>query len=141
MSWLFVGEIGYQPQVEDAVPSADGESVSLSEVAGPDRLLEPGEDPHAHEEQGEDHAEGTQGDEQGEVVVDPHIWFDLDVMADVAVRAGDAEAYRGNAKALRAELGVLATELDEVLGGECSHQEVIVSHQAYGYLFAPHGSC
>ncbi len=145
---LFVGEIGYQPQVEEAVPSADGESVSLSEVAGPDRLLEPGEDPHAHEEQGEDHAEGTQGDEQGEVVVDPHIWFDLDVMADVAVRAGeafaaadpdDAEAYRGNAEALRAELGVLATELDEVLGGECSHQEVIVSHQAYGYLLAPHG--
>ncbi|CAN5819954.1 hypothetical protein BH23ACT1_BH23ACT1_09230 [soil metagenome] len=46
-----MGEIGYQPQVEEAVPSADGESVSLSEVAGPDRLLEPGEDPHAHEEQ------------------------------------------------------------------------------------------
>ncbi|CAN5819997.1 hypothetical protein BH23ACT1_BH23ACT1_09240 [soil metagenome] len=82
--------------------------------------------------------------------MDPHIWFDLDVMADVAVRAGEAfaaadpdkaEAYRGNAEALRAELGVLAAELDEVLGEECSHQEVIVSHQDYGYLLAPHGSC
>lgn len=145
---LFVGEIGYQPQLEEAVPSSEGTSVSLSEVAGPDRLLEPSEDPHAHEEQGEDDAEGSAGEEQGEVVVDPHIWFDPDVMADAAVAAGeafaatdpdDAGAYRANAEALRVELGDLATELDEVLGGECSHQEVIVSHQAYGYLLAPHG--
>ena len=145
---LFVGDIGYQPQVEEAVTSTDGEAVSLSEVAGPDRLLEPGDDPHAHEGEGEDHAEGGAGEEDADAVVDPHIWFDPEVMADAAVRAGDAfaradpanaEAYRANAGALRAELVALAREVDDVLGGDCTHEEVIVSHQAYGYLLEPHG--
>lgn len=134
---LFVGEIAYQPQVEEAVTSAEGTVVSLSDVAGPARLLEAGDDPH-----GPGPAQG------GDAVVDPHIWFDPEVMADAAVRVGEAFAaadpgnaatYLGNAEALVAEFADLGRELDGVLGGECTHGEAIVSHQAYGYLLEPHG--
>lgn len=149
---LFVGEIGYQPQVESAVASAQGEALSLSDVAGPDRLLEPVED--AHGEEGEERAgkiegEGEQAEEhEEEAIVDAHIWFDTEVMAEAAVQAGEAFAaadpdnaagYREKAEALSEEFTGLGEELDAVLGGECRHQEAIVSHQAYGYLLAPYG--
>ncbi|MBW3645509.1 MAG: metal ABC transporter substrate-binding protein, partial [Actinobacteria bacterium] len=110
---LYVGEIGYQPQVESAVADAEGEVVSLSEVAGEERLLEPGADPHAHDgdqEGGEGHDDHAG---EGDAVVDAHIWFDPEVMADVAVRTGEAfaaadpdnaETYQQNAAALGEEL-------------------------------------
>ncbi len=142
---LYVGEIGYQPQVESAVADAEGEVVSLHEVAGEERLLEVGGDPHAHDdnqERGDDHAG------EGDAAVDAHIWFDPEVMADVAVRTGEAfaaadpdnaETYQQNAAALAEELVGLRGELDDVLDGECRHDEAIVSHQAYGYLLEPYG--
>ena len=154
---LFVGDIGYQPQVESAVGSAEGEVVSLSEVAGDERLLAPGEDPSAHEEgeegegeEGDEHAGEGEGEHAGEAeaVVDAHIWFDPEVMADVATRTGEAfavadpdnaETYRENAAALNEELTGLRGELDGILGGECRHDEAIVSHQAYGYLLESYG--
>ncbi len=137
---LYVGQIGYQPQVEAAVGSAEGEVVSLSEVAGEERLLESGDDPHAHEEDVE------RG--EGEAVVDAHIWFDPEVMADVAIRTGEvfaaadpenAETYQQKAATLGEELTGLRGELDDILGGDCRHDEAIVSHQAYGYLLEPYG--
>ncbi|MDQ3353465.1 MAG: metal ABC transporter substrate-binding protein [Actinomycetota bacterium] len=146
---LFVGNIGYQPQVEDAIADAGGEVVSLAEVAGPDRLLEPVEEAHADEggEAGAGEAEGEDAGEE-EATVDPHIWFNPAVMADAAGRTGEAfatadpdnaETYRTNAEELVAELAALEEELAEILGGECRHQEAIVSHQAYGYLLDPFG--
>lgn len=145
---LYVGEIGYQPQIEEAVTSAEGELLSLSEVAGQERLLEAREDPQAHEEEGGEQAGEQRDEDHGEAVVDAHIWFAPEVMADAAVRAGEvfaaadppnAEAYRANAEALRGELVSLVTDLDDLLGGTCRHREAIVSHQAYGYLLAPYG--
>ncbi|CAN5191858.1 zinc ABC transporter substrate-binding protein [soil metagenome] len=146
---MFVGEIGYQPQVEQALTSAEGVVVSLSEVAGPERLLEPGDGPHAQGDEGEEHTEDVEGEEQhDEAVVDPHIWFAPDVMADAAVQAGEAFAaadptnaatYEGNAETVRAEFADLGRELDEILGGTCTHGEAIVSHQAYSYLLEPYG--
>ncbi|MDP8986923.1 MAG: metal ABC transporter substrate-binding protein [Actinomycetota bacterium] len=144
---LYVGDIGYQPQVESAVESAGGEVVSLSEVAGDQRLLEPGQDPHAHEE-AEAGEGGGQPAGEGEPVVDAHIWFDPEVMADVATRTGEAfaaadpdsaEAYGRNAAELSEELAGLRGDLDEILGGDCRHDEAIVSHEAYGYLLEPYG--
>ena len=142
---LFVGHIGYQPQVEEAAAAVDAEIVSLAEVAGPERLIEGGADPHAGEganEGGAEHAE-----DEG-ASVDAHIWFDPEVMADAAVRTGEAFAaadpdsagtYRANAEDLRGELDELGDRLDGMLGGECRHDEAIVSHQAYGYLLEPYG--
>jgi zinc transport system substrate-binding protein len=147
---LYVGDIAYQPQVESAVESAEGEIVSLSEVAGDERLLEPGEGPHAHGEEGEgeEHVGESEDEHSGEGVVDAHIWFDPEVMADVATRTGEAfaaadpdnaDTYRENAAALNEELTGLGGDLDDILGGECRHDEAIVSHQAYGYLLEPYG--
>ncbi len=144
---LYVGEIGYQPHVESAVAGAEGEVVSLSEVAGGERLLEPGAEPHAHD--GQERGEGHD-DHAGvaDAAVDAHIWFDPEVMADVAVRTGEAFAaadpanagtYQQNAAALGEDLVSLRGELDDLLGGECRHDEAIVSHQAYGYLLEPYG--
>lgn len=138
---LFVGDIAYQPQVEEAVADARGKVVSLAEVAGPERLLEPSEEAHAGEEEGE-HA----GEE--EATVDPHMWFDPSVMADAAVRTGEAfaaadpdnaDTYRANAEELQGQFVALEEELAAMLGGECQHNEAIVSHQAYGYLLEPFG--
>jgi len=135
---LFVGDIGFQPQVEEAVTSASGEVVSLAEVAG-ERVLRAG--PH------DEHGEG-EGEAHDEAAVDAHMWFDLDVMADAAARTGEAFAtadadraatYRQNAAELRDELLALRGELDRLLGGECRFDEAIVSHQAYGYLLRPYG--
>lgn len=121
---LHVGPLGYQAQVEAAVASGGGEVVALSEVAGSGRLSEQG----------------------GQV--DPHIWFAPEVMAETAVRVAeafaevdpaDADVYRANGETLRAELAALAVEIDELLGGECAHRKVFVSHQAYGYLLEPYG--
>lgn len=142
---LFVGDIDYQPQVEQAVEAARGEVVSLVEVAGPDRLLEASEgDDHSDEEGGGDGDEHA--DEEG--AIDAHLWFDPEIMSDLAVRTGeafaaadpdDAEAYRENAEAVRVELAALGEDLEELLGADCRHDEAIVSHEAYGYLLSPFG--
>ncbi len=137
---LFVGDIDYQPQVEEAVGAAGGEVVSLAEVAGRERLLAPSSDAHA----GEDDAHA--GEE--EATVDAHMWFDPEIMAHAALRTGEAfaaadpanaETYRANAETLRADLAGLQAELGGLLGGECRHDEAIVSHQAYAYLLEPFG--
>lgn len=146
---LFVGAIGYQPQVEAAAEVSPGEVVSLAEVAGPDRLRDPVED--AHGEEGDEHATEGEGAHAGEeeAIVDPHIWFDPEVMAEAAQRTGEAFAaadpenaasYRENAEALSEEFAALRGEFEDTLGGDCRHAEAIVSHQAYGYLLEPYGA-
>lgn len=141
---LFLGDIGFQPQVEQAVTATSGRVVSLVEVAG-DRVLEPGAgDGHdGHDEHGEE----EDGKQAGKGV-DPHMWLDPEIMADLAVRTGEAFAaadperaatYRENAGRVRDDLLALRAELGELLGGECRFDEAIVSHQAYGYLLRPYG--
>ena len=131
---LYVGDIGYQPQVEKAVTSASGEVVSLAEVAG-DRVLRAAQDEDADEK-------------DSNRAVDAHMWFDPEIMADAAGRVGAAlaaadpergEAYRDRAARVRDELLALRGELNGLLGGRCRFNEVVVSHQAYGYLLRPFG--
>lgn len=133
---LYVGDIGYQPQVEEAVASASGEVVSLSEVAG-DRVLRAAGDPHAGEDE-----------DQGERAVDAHMWFDPEIMADAAEQVavafatadpGAAATYRENAARVGDELMALRGELADLLAAPCRFDEAVVSHQAYGYLLRPFG--
>lgn len=138
---LYTGDLDYQPQVEQAVPAARGEVVSAAAVAGEDALLEASaqaHDDHEGEQEGADEAGG----------VDPHLWFDPVIMADVAVATGEAfaaadpanaETYTRNADDVRAQLQTLGEDLDTTLGQDCSFGEAIVSHAAYGYLLEPHG--
>lgn len=137
-----VGDIGFQPQVESAVEDATGEVVSVAEVAGEERLLETGAGPDDHAEEGapDDHADETN-------VVDPHLWFDAAVMADVAESVGEAfasadpsraDAYTEEAAQVGEELSALDGELDALLA-DCRHDTALVSHEAYAYLLEPRG--
>ena len=122
---VYLGDIGFQPQIESAMASAQGEVVAAAEVIGDDALLR------------DDH-----GDE-----VDPHLWFDATLLADVAVAVGDAAAesdqargqeYQANAEKVADELRTLAQDVDRLLA-DCAHDQVIVGHEAFAYLLDPHG--
>lgn len=153
---VYTGDLGYQPQVERAVDSARGQVVSAAEVAGDQALLAASDDPHSHDaEDGEDeeaHASEEPSPDEAHAehdgLVDPHLWFDPSIMADVAVATGaafaaadpdNAEAYEASAARVRDELLVLADDLEATLGQECRFDEAIVSHAAYGYLLQPFG--
>ena len=157
---LYMGDIGFQPQVEEAVPASGGEVVSVSDIVGEEALLT-GE-AHEHEgegetsgaeapgqegepSEGEAHGQGSEAAEGG--AADPHVWFDPELMAMVAERVGaafatadpdDAEAYERNAARLVDQLTALDDEIQRMLS-DCRFDEAIVSHEAYAYLLAPHG--
>lgn len=135
---LYVGPIGFQPQVERAVRDATGAVVPIVGTVDPERLLHAGEDDHAEEPGHEvDQEEG----------VDPHVWFDARAMADVAVAIGETFAaldpaggdeFRSRAQSLQEELLALAGDIDGLLDG-CLQRQAIVSHEAYAYLLEPRG--
>jgi len=145
---LYTGDIDYQPQVEEAIPATQGQVVNAAEVAGEDALLAASADAHAQENE-----DGAHADEEGEAHsdeagnVDPHLWFDPAIMAEVAAAAGEAfaaadpdnaETYRQNAAAVSDEMAALGEDLDALLGGDCRFDEAIVSHAAYAYLLEAH---
>jgi zinc transport system substrate-binding protein len=136
---LYMGDLGFQPQVESAVDDAAGEVVDVADVAGEARLKSFS---HAHDDDGHAHDDDDPNDGY-----DPHLWLDAEVMADVAERMGEAfaaadpdgaESYRANAERLREELLTVDEELDEMLTG-CELETAIVSHEAYAYLLEPRG--
>ena len=146
---VYLGDMGFQPQVEAAMPSAQGEVVSALDVLGKDQLR-----PIAggHEEDGEhDEAEGTEHDEGTDAEhdegagIDPHLWFDATLMAELATAVGQAAAdadpsgaqeYARKAAATAGILDDLADEISTMLSN-CSADTVIVSHEAYQYLLEP----
>ena len=123
---VYLGDIGFQPQVEAAIPSAQGEVVSAVSALGDGRLR-----PLADGERG----------------LDPHLWFDAMLMADLAIAVGGAaaaaypdraEEYERNARETSTALRQLAQEIDATLA-DCRFDTVIVSHEAYAYLLEPAG--
>lgn len=137
---LYMGDIGYQPQVEDAVGDRGGETVSFAEAVGEGAVRERAaggddddhDDDHGHEDE----------------AVDPHAWFDAELMAEVTEAAGaalasadasGADGYQEAAEALAADFRDLAAEISDLLGDDCAHDRVVVSHEAYAYLLRPHG--
>lgn len=171
---VFMGALQFQPQVEEAVADASGQVVDVRAVAGDETLLafdhsahddehaddeghaHDEDEEHAHDEDeehghdedaDEDHDEGDEhdGDERG--AVDPHLWFDAGVMAEVALQLGEvfaaadpaqAAAFRQRAQAVHDTLVTLDEDIGELLS-DCALDVAIVSHEAYAYLLAPHG--
>ena len=131
---LYLGEIGFQPQVESSVQDTSGTVVDLTEGM---ELLEG----HAHEEE-EEHAE-----EEGEEALDPHVWLDpvlfQDLVERIAEGLGEADPdrsqdYGERAEALREELAALDRAYEQALA-DCETTEMIVSHEAFGYLAERYG--
>jgi zinc transport system substrate-binding protein len=102
------------------------------------------DDGHGHDDEDDGHDDGDAHDDDG---VDPHLWFDATVMAEVAEEIGEAiaamdednaDALRERAEAVHDELLALDEEIDEILSG-CARDTAIVSHEAYAYLLEPRG--
>ena len=120
----YVGEIGFQPQIEAALTPGDG-VVSAADAIGQGGLRP---------------LDGGDGS-------DPHFWFDARLLAKVATALGEAIAtadaenaaqYRTAAQRVAAELEDAAEEVDGLLG-DCRHDTVIVGHEAFAYLLEPYG--
>ncbi|MDQ4004896.1 MAG: metal ABC transporter substrate-binding protein [Actinomycetota bacterium] len=128
---LYLGDLGFQPQVEAAVEDASGTVIDLT---GSLELLEGHPDEHAEEE-------GT------EVPVDPHVWLDpvrFSEMVDgitaalAEVDRDPADDLEGRADALLGELASLDEEYRSSLEG-CETHTMVVSHEAFGYLADRYG--
>lgn len=127
---LYMGELGFQPQVERAVADAAGQVVSAAEAVGEQRLLGgPGDDP------------AEDGDP------DPHVWLAPRLMSDVATAIGEAfarvdpdhaDAYGEAATAAAEELEAAEAGIDARLSG-CAHTRVVLGHEAWAYLLEPRG--
>jgi zinc transport system substrate-binding protein len=129
---LYLGDIGFQPQVEGAASEAGGRVVAVTE--GIPLALPHGEEEAAQEE----HDEAT---------ADPHAWLDPTLFAEMVGRveeglaaadAGGASEYREAAAGLREELEFLDRTYREGLG-DCRSRAMVVSHEAFGYLAGAYG--
>jgi zinc transport system substrate-binding protein len=139
---LVVFEHEFQPAVDEAI---DNVSDAVVVDAAEEVELLSTEELHAgddHADEGAHSEEDADEDEHGHGALDPHFWHDPLLMADLADVVADglaevdpdgAEAYRGNAEDLRAELETLDEELTEGLAA-CERDTVVVSHEAFGYL-------
>ncbi len=131
----YLGDIGFQPQVEAAVEEASGVVVAAADGL---ELLE-GE---AHEEE-----EGETHEGEEELTADPHVWLDPVTFATVEERVTEGlvsadpdgrDGYEERAAELRAELEALDGEFQQGLQG-CRFDTMIVSHEAFGYLAQRYG--
>jgi zinc transport system substrate-binding protein len=114
---LYLGQIGFQPQVEAAVKEAGGEIVSMA-----------------------DEAEGL-----GTVPRrDPHLWFEIDAMATVMSEAWFVQPTLVENPSILQDLSdeflALRRRFDRVLDPRsCTYHTAIVSHEAFGYLLEERG--
>src|ERR671918_1061669 len=132
---LYLGDIGFQPQVEEVVPEVSGEVVAAAdgiELAPP----VPEQEEEGPEEEG--HVEET---------ADPHAWLDPRLFAVMVDRVADglaaaevegSDGYRERAADLRAELEALDQAYRDQLEG-CRADVMVVSREAFGYLAEAYG--
>jgi zinc transport system substrate-binding protein len=130
---LYLGS-GFQPGVEDVLETRDGQSVDL--LAGKP-LIEGG-----HEE--EEHEAGPEEEEEG---VDPHIWLDPVIMAEIVDEVeshlssqdpAHADTFSANADRYRDELTALDETYRSTLA-ECQRDTIVTTHAAFGYLAKRYG--
>jgi zinc transport system substrate-binding protein len=122
---LYMGDIGFQPQVEDAVDQAQGRVVGFADqiIIAPDG----------------DVPEGT----------DPHVWLDPGAMrtmtsfisnALVAEDPAGEDRYRARADQLKSELERLNQRYAGVLSvTRCRYRTAVVSHEAFNYMIGRYG--
>jgi zinc transport system substrate-binding protein len=122
---LYLGD-GFQPAVQDAIADAEGSTVDL--LAG-FRLASP------------------PSDAEQELAVDPHVWLDPPLYAQMvdAVEQGLAQADPGNAGMFRRNADgfirrIEALNADYERGlSHCGSTTIVTNHAAFGYLAREYG--
>jgi zinc transport system substrate-binding protein len=103
------------------------------------------DDGHGHDDGG-DHAEDD-GHGHGEGALDPHVWLDPTLMAEIVdevahhlaeVDPDGAEEFERNAEAFKAELLDLDERFEETLS-DCRHDLIVVQHEAFGWMTERYG--
>ena len=129
---LLVHLAGFQPAVDQA---AEGLGDRAFDVAAAVDLRE-----GYAELEGDEQA----GEEERSAGLDPHVWLDPALLADVGDALGErlaeadedgAQAYRAGAAALRRDLEALDAEFRAGLR-TCQRRQIVVSQNAFGYLTA-----
>ncbi len=121
---------GFQPAVEDLIDE-------LSGIPTIDAL----------DTQGELIEDDNEGPESEEGAADPHVWLDPSRLASLGdviasemseVDDGNADVYEDNAADLAGALNELDEEFSAALE-DCERNELVVSHEAFGYLTDRYG--
>lgn len=121
---------GFQPAVEDLIDE-------LSGIPTIDAL----------DTQGELIEDGNEDPESEEGTADPHVWLDPSRLASLGdviasemseVDDGNADVYEDNAADLAGALNELDEEFSAALE-DCERNELVVSHEAFGYLTDRYG--
>ncbi len=133
---------GMEHWAEDILASLNNDALVVVEASKGIALREG----HGHEDEGEEaHAEEEAGEEEHDF--DPHVWLDpnnakleLAAIKDAFIKADAANTsyYEANYEKWAAEFDALDKAFRDTLSG-VSHQEIIVAHEAYGYLCAAYG--
>jgi zinc transport system substrate-binding protein len=130
---VHLGDLGFQPQVEDAVGEAGGQVVAATEGLP------------LHEAEEHEAEEGEHESEEG--ALDPHAWLDPVFFGQMVERIAEgfaaidpdgAEGYRSRAADLGAALHHLDARFRSTLDG-CRFDTIVVSHEAFGYLAERYG--
>jgi len=129
---VYLGE-GFQPAVEDVIGELSGTTL-IDGLETQDGLLQASDE---HEDEGEDEKHTS----------DPHIWLDPTrvaslgtlVAAEMArIDPDNADHYEDNAADLVNALDELDEEYSSALEN-CERNELVVSHEAFGYLTDRYG--
>lgn len=123
---IHLGDIGFQPQVEQAATEAEGRVLTLAE-----KLI--------HHPEGEELEEG----------IDPHVWLNPGSMrtmtslianAFIAEDPGGRAGYLERAEFLRSDLERLDRRYRGVLDiTSCRYDTLVVSHEAFNYMAGRYG--
>jgi ABC-type Zn uptake system ZnuABC Zn-binding protein ZnuA len=137
--------LGLEEGIEDALGSAGDDGARVIEIAPLVNPIEFGGHGHEDETHGEDgHAD--EGDDHGHGSLDPHVWFDMNRMADAAVIIGDALAETGGdtyatcGQQVADEIRAGEAEVRALLESVPEDKRVLVTdHDALGYLAEEYG--
>jgi zinc transport system substrate-binding protein len=124
---VFIGD-GFQPAVEEVIGELQG-TPSIDALETQDDLIEAGD---------------SQNEEGAS---DPHVWLDPARLASLGnaiaremanIDSDNADVYRSNAEKLENALDKLDEEYSTALA-DCERNELVVSHEAFGYLTERYG--
>jgi len=142
-----------EPWADDVIPELQKKDIATLEVTH-DIKLEKTEEHEEHEEEhheaddhDDDHEDEGEHDEHHHGGFDPHTWLDpvlvqdmVDEILDAVVTIDNANKaiYETNAELLKKQFADLNNAFKSSLI-QCAKEEVIVSHDAYGYLARRYG--